>query len=173
MAAGEREVLDILARLGIEARTHRHAAVFTVADNKALRGAIAGCHVKNLFLKDKKGQLWLVVTEEDRAVDLKRLRAGLGAAPLSFARPELVRDVLGVEPGSVTPLAVVNDPDGRVRVVLDRALMAAPMVNVHPLTNTATTSLVPADLLRFLEACGHPPRLVDLDEASSNLAGQE
>ncbi len=162
MAAIEQDLWDFLDRLGIATETARHAPVFTVEEAKAHRGALAGMHTKNLFLKDKKGQLWLVVTAEDRAVDLKDLRHRIGSAPLSFARPELLQEILGVAPGSVTPFAVMNDTFSRVRVVLDAEMMAGERLNFHPLTNTATTAIAPAGLLAFLDGCGHPPLVVVL-----------
>lgn len=162
MAAIEQDLWDFLDRLGIATETARHAPVFTVEEAKAHRGALAGMHTKNLFLKDKKGQLWLVVTAEDRAVDLKDLRYRIGSAPLSFARPELLQEILGVAPGSVTPFAVMNDTFSRVRVVLDAEMMAGERLNFHPLTNTATTAIAPAGLLAFLDGCGHPPLVVVL-----------
>lgn len=151
-----------LSALGIETVTRAHAAVHTVDDNRRLRGDLPGGHCKNLFLKDKKGQVWLVVALEDRAIDMKALKARIGAAHLSFGQPELLADVLGVSPGSVTPLALLNDTDRRVRVVLDAGLFDFAVVNFHPLVNTATTAIAPADLVRFIEACGHAPAVVDL-----------
>ena len=160
------ELLAFLAAHGIAQRTAWHPAVFTVAEAKAWRGDLPGAHTKNLFLIDRKGSLWLVVAEEDRAVDLKALRRALSAPALSFAKPEALRETLGVEPGSVTPFGVINDRAGRVTVVLDRTLMAAPLLNFHPLVNTATTAIAPDGLLTFLAATGHPPRLVTLDEGT-------
>jgi Ala-tRNA(Pro) deacylase len=157
------ELLTYIADLGIEARTTDHAPVFTVEESKALRGDLPGVHCKNLFLKDKKGQLWLVVAAEDRAVDMKDLKKRIGSAHLSFGRAEALIEVLGVEPGSVTPFAAINDTDRLVKVVLDKALTEAELVNFHPLVNSATTALTPADLVRFLEATGHPPAIADLD----------
>lgn len=152
-----------LEALGIATTTVRHPAVYTVEESKALRGTIAGAHIKNLFLKDKKGRLWLVVATEDRAIDLKDLRRRLGAATLSFGRPDLLMDVLGVEPGSVTPFGAINDTGRRVTVVIDSDLMAADVLNAHPLTNTASTAIAPADLVRFLADTGHVPEILDLD----------
>ena len=162
MAATEQDLLEFLDRLGVATETARHAPVFTVEEAKAHRGARAGVHTKNLFLKDKKGQLWLVVTAEDRAVDLKDLRRRIGSAPLSFARPDALLDALGVAPGSVTPFAVINDAAGRVRVVLDAEMMKGARLNFHPLTNAATTAIAPEGLLKFLDACGHAPLVVAL-----------
>lgn len=149
--------MEFMEGLGLTAVTKDHPAVFTVEDNKAFRGDLPGTHCKNLFLKDKKGRLWLVVTPEDRAVDLKALRPLIGAAHLSFGKAELLREVLGVDPGSVTPLAAINDPENRVTVVLDADLMTVDLLNFHPLENTATTAMSPQDLNRFLIAVGHPP----------------
>lgn len=155
-------LLERLESLRIEALTHTHPPVFTVEESKRLRGDLPGGHCKNLFLKDKKGGLWLVVALEDTPVDLKALRAKIGAPTLSFAKPELVRDVLGVEPGSVTPFALVNETARDVRVVLDAAMMDLDLLNYHPLSNDRTTALAPAGLVRFLEAHGHAPMIVAL-----------
>ena len=162
MAATEQDLFALLATLGVETETARHPPVFTVEEARAHRGDLPGVHTKNLFLKDKKGQLWLVVTVEDRPVNLKDLRHRIGAAALSFARPEALGDALGVAPGSVTPFAVINDTSRRVRVVLDAEMMDGVRLNFHPLTNTATTSIAPAGLLAFLKACGHEPTVVTL-----------
>lgn len=160
--ATEQDLYARLGQIGVAYATHRHAAVFTVAEAKRLRGELPGGHVKNLFLKDKKGALWLLVALEDRAIDLKVLRARLGSAPLSFASAALLREVLGVEPGSVTPLALINDRHLRVTPVLDAELLRFDLLNVHPLVNTATTALSPEGLLAFLRSCGHEPRLLQL-----------
>lgn len=155
-----------LDALGIAHRTYRHPPVFTVAEAVALRGQLPGGHCKSLFLKDKKGGLWLVVALEEQSVDLKRLAAALAAPRFSFGSPALLQEVLGVVPGSVTPFAVVNDEDGRVTVVLDRAMLEHDPLNYHPLENDKTTAIAPADLLRFLDASGHKPRIVDLAAAA-------
>lgn len=161
----ERELFAHLERLGIEVATTRHPPVFTVAEAKALRGQLPGAHTKNLFLKDKKQALWLVVALEDRVIDLKALRHRIGAAPLSFASAETLRATMGVDPGSVTPFALINDAEASVRVVLDAEMMAADILNFHPLTNSATTSITAAGLLAFIRSCGHEPRIVDLRTA--------
>jgi Ala-tRNA(Pro) deacylase len=152
-----------LEQLGIAQRTVEHPAVFTVEEAKALRGDLPGHHIKNLFLRNKKEEMWLVVALEDRAIDLKRLGEVLGAGRLSFGSAERLKRHLGVEPGSVTPLALINDASRSVQLVLDRGLVdgnGAP-VNVHPLVNTMTTAMAAADLLRFFEATGHEPRWLD------------
>jgi Ala-tRNA(Pro) deacylase len=150
-----------LDALGIAHRTVTHPPVFTVEEAKALRGALPGAHIKNLFLRNKKEEMWLVVALEDRAIDLKRLGEALGAGRLSFGSPDRLRRTLGVEPGSVTPFAVINDAAHQVRLVLDRGLIDGGPINAHPLTNTMTTALSAADLQRFFAATGHAPRWLD------------
>lgn len=152
-----------LDALGIVHRTYRHPPVFTVAEASALRGQLPGGHCKSLFLKDKKGGLWLAVVLEERRVDLKRLADALGAPRFSFGNPELLYQVLGVRPGSVTPFALVNDGDRRIMVVLDKAMLAHDPLNYHPLDNDRTTAVSAADLLRYIRACGQEPRVVDFD----------
>lgn len=166
MAVTQEELFQRLEALGIATTTHRHPPVFTVEEAKALRGTLAGGHCKSLFFKDKKGRLILLVCLEDRPLDLKALPALIGSARLSFARPEVLRAVLGVEPGSVTPFALINDADLAVDVVLDKAMLAQTPLNYHPLSNDATTQIAPDDLVRFIRALGHEPRIVDLDGAA-------
>ena len=155
------ELMAFLAAHGVEAVTHEHAAVFRVGEAPELKAKIAGAHSKNLFLKDAKGQLWLVSAEDRTEIDLKRLPGVIGAARLSFGNAALMAETLGVAPGSVTALALVNDTQRRVRFVLDAALAQAAVVNFHPLTNTATTSLSRAAFRRFLAAVGVEPLVVD------------
>ncbi len=163
MPATRQQLFDRLAELGIATTTHEHPPVFTVEEAKRHCGHLPGGHCKSLFLKDKKRRLWLVVTFDHRAVDLKALAKAIGAARLSFGRPELLYEVLGVGPGSVTPFALINDRERRVGVVLDRAMMDVDLLNYHPLSNDATTALTPAGLLSFIAACRHTPQLVDFD----------
>jgi Ala-tRNA(Pro) deacylase len=151
-----------LDALGIAHKTYSHPPVFTVDEAKALRGQLPGGHCKSLFLKDKKTGLWLVVALEECRIDLKRLADRLGAPRFSFGSAELLHDVLGVRPGSVTPFAVVNDRESRVTVVLQEAMLTHDPLNYHPLENDRTTAIAPADLIRFLDACGHRPRVVDI-----------
>ena len=157
------QLLQRLKDLGIETTTHEHPPLLTVEDSKKLRGDLPGGHCKNLFLKDKKDRYWLVVTSEDRKVDIKALDARLGAARLSFASPERLWNVLGVRPGSVTPFALINDKDLKVQVILDAEMLKESLLNYHPLVNTRTTAIAPADLVRFIEACGHRPATLNLD----------
>ncbi|MET1027626.1 MAG: prolyl-tRNA synthetase associated domain-containing protein [Dongiaceae bacterium] len=156
------QLLARLTELGIASKTVDHDAVFTVEEAKALRGELSGGHIKNLFLRNKKEEMWLVVVEEDKRIDLKALGERLGAGKLSFGSPDRLMTYLGVLPGAVTPFSVINDKAGKVTLVLDADLMALDPVNCHPLVNTKTTALAPQDLVRFLEAEGHKPQIVSL-----------
>ena len=160
MAAAPDALFAYLDRLGIAHKTVPHAAAFRVDEARELRGQIPGAHTKNLFLRDKKGAAFLVVALEDAAIELKSLHRRLGASGrFSFGSAALMGELLGVEPGSVTPFAVMNDTACRVTVVLDAAMMAHDVLNFHPLRNTATTTIARDDLLKFLEATGHKPRI--------------
>jgi len=159
----EAPLLARLAELGISVQIHRHPALHTVAQSQALRGALPGGHIKNLFLRDKKRNKWLVTVPEDATVDLKALRHVIGTTGnLSFGNAGMLADCLGVEPGSVTPFAVMNDAARDVAMVLARGLLDVDPINAHPLHNEATAAIATADMLRFLEACGHPPMIIDL-----------
>lgn len=159
--------IRLLARLddlGIAHRTHDHPPLYTVEQSQALRGALPGGHIKNLFLRDKKRRMWLVTVDEERDVDLKALRGRIGAqGTLSFGSADLLMAHLGVLPGAVTPFAVINDRAGAVTMVLDRAVLRNDPVNAHPLRNDRTTAIAPGDLVRFLEAEGHAPQVLDFE----------
>jgi Ala-tRNA(Pro) deacylase len=150
-----------LAEQGIDATTHEHPAVFRVDEGEELKRAIPGAHTKNLFLKDAKDQLWLISAEGHAKIDLKQLHRVIGSARLSFGNEALMAQTLGVSPGSVTAFGLVNDKDRRVRFVLDRTLAEAGLVNFHPLTNTATTTVSGEGFRRFLAAIGVSPLVVD------------
>lgn len=160
MPATRQDLLARLAELGIETRTVDHAAVFTVAESMQLERQLPGGHTKNLFLKDKKDRLFLVVALGHARIDLKSLHKVLGSDRLSFGRPDLLMEVLGVPPGSVTPFALINDKARRVTVILDADMMRHERLNYHPLANTATTNIARDDLLIFIRACGHEPRVL-------------
>ena len=155
------ELLARLDALGIVHRTISHPPLFTVEDSKALRGDLPGTHIKNLFLRDRRENMFLVVLQEDRRVDLKALAGVLGAGKLSFGSAERLRRHLGVLPGAVTPFAAINDSDGRVAVWLDRAVLQGGTVHCHPLVNTMTTAIATEDLQRFFAATGHVPLWLD------------
>lgn len=162
------ELFAFLAGLGIGVETHAHAPVFTVEEARHLRGRIPGGHCKSLLLEGKRGELVLLVCDEDRRVDLKRLARDLGVGRFSFASPATLWRTLGVTPGSVTPFALINDRpaaghEPRVQVVLDRRMMTEDVLNYHPLDNRMTTSIGRGDLGKFIEATGHPLHICDLD----------
>ncbi len=169
MYATPDDLFACLDRLGIPHRTTTHVALFTVEQSRALRGQIPGGHTKNLFLRDRKDALFLVVALEDAVIDLKRLHQRLGCGRLSFGPAELLREALGVAPGAVTPFAAINDTAQRVTVVLDAAMMDHAILNYHPLVNTMTTSIASGDLVRFLTATGHPPRIEPISGAPQDL----
>ncbi len=164
------ELLEKLSALGIDVKTVEHPPLFTVEESQSLRGDIPGVHSKNLFLKCKKGALWLVVAREDAAINLKRLHATIGSGRLSFGKPDLLMEVLGVPPGSVTPFALINDRELRVSVVLDADMMANDLLNFHPLVNNATTAISSDGLLKFIADCGHEPAILPVSGTNSDGA---
>jgi Ala-tRNA(Pro) deacylase len=154
-------LLAWMAANGIAQTTHDHPAVFRVEEGLELKAAMPGAHTKNLFLKDRKGRLWLISARQDTVVDLKRAPGTIGSDRLSFGNEGLLYETLGLTPGSVTALGLINDVDRRVTFVLDKALWDADIVNFHPLTNTATTALAQAAFRRFLTLIGREPMVVD------------
>ncbi|HXY99339.1 MAG TPA: prolyl-tRNA synthetase associated domain-containing protein [Stellaceae bacterium] len=160
MAATPDALFRRLDTLGIRHVTRHHPPVHTVTEAAAL--TLPGAQCKCLFLRDRKGGLWLVAALADRPIDLKALAERLAAPRFSFASPALLQEALGVAPGSVTPFALLNDRERRVRVVLDAGMLTVDPLNFHPLVNTASTALSPGDLRRFINDCGHTPLIVDL-----------
>ena len=166
MPATPQELFAFLDSLGIVYRTVTHPPLFTVADSQKLRGTIPGAHTKNLLLRDKHDTVVLAVALEGAVIDLKGLHRQLGATRFSFASAALMRALIGVDPGAVTPFAAINDTAMRVSIVLDATMMAEPVLNYHPLVNTMTTALSSEDLVKFLEATGHCPRIVAMADAT-------
>ncbi len=161
----EQRLISRLNELGISTTIYRHPPLRTVEDSKEFRGEFIGTHIKNLFLRDKKRNLYLVTIEEDRQVDLKTLRKHLTTqGNLSFGSAELLWEALGVRPGAVTPLAVINDGEGNVQMIVEQSMVDREVINAHPLHNEATVAIACDDFLRFLEACDHTPQLVDLGD---------
>ncbi|MBX2813620.1 MAG: hypothetical protein KTR25_17515 [Myxococcales bacterium] len=157
------ELLELLTELGIQTSTLEHQPLFTVADSTGVQEQLAGGHTKNLFLKDKKGQYFLLTAEQDTQVNLKTLHKLLGGSSrFSFGKPEALLELLGVIPGSVTAFGIVNDREGRVKFALDSRLMRHEIINCHPLSNEATTSIKREDLLVFAKITGHEAQIVDL-----------
>lgn len=157
------QLFELLDTLNIETTTVEHPPLFTVEDSQLLRGQISGGHTKNLFLKDKKGNFFLVTVSEDSNVDLKTLHKIIGGSSrLSFGKPEKLLEYLGVLPGSVTAFSVINDTDNIVKMIIDAPLMDNDTVNCHPLINTATTNIARDDLIKFLKAVNHEPHILNV-----------
>ena len=167
------QLIALLDTLGIAHTTAEHPPVRTVEDSRRLRGNLAGGHVKNLFLKDKKGGYWLLAALEHTTVDLRVAATQLGAPRFSFAKTEDLTDILGIVPGAVSPFAIVNDVEGRVRVALDQSLLDSALLNFHPLRNDRTTTMASADLLKFLEAVDHPPQMIHLPDYADESLGTQ
>ncbi|WP_447911190.1 prolyl-tRNA synthetase associated domain-containing protein [Brevundimonas bullata] len=156
-------LLAWMAENGVAQTTHDHPAVFRVEEGLDLKADLPGLHTKNLFLKDKKGRLWLISAAQDTVIDLKRAHRAMGSDRLSFGNETLMWETLGVRPGSVTALGLINDRDRRVTFVLDQRLWQADIVNFHPLTNTATTALDQTAFRRVLALLDREPLIVDFD----------
>ena len=170
MPATRQELFALLDTLNIETTTHDHVAVFTVEESNKIKQEIPGGHTKNLFLKDKKGNFFLIVVEGSAKIPLNKIHGLVGASGrLSFGKPEALMELLGVAPGSVTAFAPMNDTNNKVKVIIDEPLLRYDLINCHPLTNEATTTISREDLLKFLEHINHKPEIikvsVDGDEA--------
>ncbi|ENY79841.1 prolyl-tRNA synthetase associated domain-containing protein [Sphingopyxis sp. MC1] len=159
---GEAGLLADLDALAIPFIAHEHVAVFTVAESDTVNAAIPGAHTKNLFLKDAGGAFWLVTVPGEARVDLKTLPAAIGCKRVSFGKADDMQRLLGIAPGSVTPLAAINAAPGSITVVLDAGLAAAERVNVHPLRNTGTIGLAGATILDLLRHWGHEPLIASI-----------
>lgn len=161
MRASPDDLFAYLDALGIAYSTHWHAATFTVGEGRELKAALPDGHTKNLFMKDKDGEVLMISAHADSTLRLNQLHKLIGTRRLSFGKPELMEELLGVVPGSVTAFALMNDRKGRVRFILDAALMAHDPLNFHPLVNTATTAISRADFKRFIAATGHRLEIID------------
>lgn len=159
------DLFAMLEAIGVAHSTVTHPPVFTVEESTGIKAALPGGHSKNLFLKDHKGKIWLVSALDQTVVNLKGLPKTIGSGRLSFGSEALLYETLGVRPGSVTALALINDTDHQVTFVLDSALLAKEPLNFHPLHNGATTALSAEGLMRFLAETGHPAMVVDLEKA--------
>ncbi len=161
MAISPQELFELLDKLGIDTQTHEHEAVFTVEESSKIKQDIPGGHTKNLFVKDKKGNYFLIILEGSALVKLNQVHSLIGAkGRVSFGKADMLMELLGVEPGSVTAFAPVNDVQNRVKVVIDEPLLRYDLVNCHPLKNTMTTTIAREDLLKFLDHVNHPPQIV-------------
>lgn len=164
MSATRQDLFALFDELAIKTSTIEHIPVFTVEDAQKVHGDIKGGHCKNLFCKDEKGVLWLIVALEDARIDLKAAKDRIGSRRLSFGRPELLLEILGVEPGSVTPFSLINDKAIKTNVILDAAMMKLDLLNFHPLKNDATTTISSDDLIKFIKATGHEPKVVAVSD---------
>ena len=157
--------MEHLRGLGVDFVLHRHRAVFTVAESEAVDAQIPGTHCRNLFLRDKKKNNFLLVLQNATEVDIRKLPDVIGSDRLSFGSAERLWEYLGVRPGSVCPYAIINDTGRNVKILLDKSMMETDTVNYHPLLNTMTIGVKPADLIKFIESTGHIPHIVDLNPA--------
>jgi Ala-tRNA(Pro) deacylase len=157
------DLIRILNDNGFEYFVEEHAPLFTVEDSKSLRGQIEGAHSKNLFLKDAKANFFLISIEESASIDLKKTMQQIQSKKLSFAKPEYLQDILGIEPGSVSPFALLNDTKKQVKFYLDRSFLDSETVNFHPLINTATVNISPQNLIDLIEKYHNPVNYIDLE----------
>jgi Ala-tRNA(Pro) deacylase len=157
------DLIRILNDNGFEYFVEEHAPLFTVEDSKSLRGQIEGAHSKNLFLKDAKANFFLISIEESASIDLKKTMQQIQSKKLSFAKPEYLQDILGIEPGSVSPFALLNDTKKQVKFYLDRSFLDSETVNFHPLINTATVNISPQNLIELIEKYHNPVNYIDLE----------
>lgn len=163
-------LMDVLKSLNIEFSVHHHKAVFTVAEAMAVERDITGAHCRNLFLRDKKKNNFLVVLRNETEIDIKKLQPLIGADKISFGSADRLWEYLGVRPGSVCPYAIINDKNNDVKIILEKGMMEQARVNYHPLINTMTIGCAPYDLLRFIESTGHTPHIVDLTSAKPDIS---
>lgn len=161
-------LLNTLKSLNIKYELHHHEAVFTVAESEKVDAKISGTHCRNLFLRDRKKKNYLLTLQNMTAVDMKKLPVIIESDRLSFGSAKRLWQYLGVRPGSVCPFSIVNDTDNQVKILLDKSMMEADIVNYHPLLNTMTVSLKPSDLIKFIESTGHEAHIVDLSNAKPN-----
>ena len=171
--AGEAELYAFFQTHGIGWRHHTHPPLHTVEESRALRGDMPGAHVKNMFMKDKKGAIWLCTCLEDRQIRIRDLERQIGAKGLSFGKPDLLWECLGVLPGAVTPFGLLNDHDTRARFAIDVSILNFETINAHPLHNEATTAISTDDLMRFLALTGHEAVCVDFDRLEALAAARE
>ena len=163
-------LMQKLDDLGVTYTRYDHEAVFTVAESEKIEADMPGTHCRNLFLRDKKKRMFLVVLPNDVEVDMKKLAPIIGSDRISFGSADRLWEFLGVRPGSVCPFAIINDPEHKIKLVLDESMMKADIVNYHPLINTMTLGLSPDGLITFIKDCGHDPLIVDLSQASPDTA---
>ncbi len=158
--------MDYLTSLGIAFTLYNHKAVFTVEEAQTVEHEIPGTHCRNLFLRDRRKNNFLVVLRNETEVDMKKLAPVIGSDKLSFGSAERLWEYLGVKPGSVCPYSIINDKAQDVKILLDQTMMEADLVSYHPLLNTMSITAKPSDLIKFIESTGHTPHIVDLSPAA-------
>ncbi len=159
-------LVKTLQDIGITYKIYDHDPIFTVAEGEHLKAHIPGTHCRNLFLRDKKKEMFLVVAANETAIDLKKLEKVLDCGRLSFGSADRLWENLGIRQGSVNPFCAINDTGHNVKIVLDGAMMEAETVNYHPMDNAQTVGLSPTDLLKFFDYTGHKPHILDLSAAA-------
>lgn len=159
-------LLQNLQKLDVSYALHQHAPIFTVEEGEHLKASIPGLHCRNLFLRDKKKKMFLVVAANDTKIDLKKLSSVLDCARFSFGSADRLWENLGIRQGSVNPFCIMNDTDHKVRIILDKYMMDKDIVNYHPMDNAMTIGLSPSDLVRFINSTNHDPEIVDLTPAA-------
>ncbi len=163
MPATRDELFALLDELGIAHKTTDHKPVFTVEESAEIKADLPGAHSKNLFLKDKGGNFFLICAESHAQIKVNKLHPHLGCKRLSFGKAEYLMEHLGVPPGSVCLFSVMNDKDANVQLIIDKTLADADIVNFHPLLNDATTAISSADMIKFAKATGHDPVIMDFE----------
>lgn len=160
----KQDLLDIFNNLAIKTETYEHEPLFTVEQALAVASHIPGAWCKNLFLKDSKNNVYLISAVHDTKIELKKLSKSIKAPELRFGSAESLKQNLNVEPGSVTPFGLINDRDHKVMVLLDSKLFEHEFISFHPLENTATTVIKPADLITFIKYCGNSLQIIDFSQ---------
>lgn len=159
-------LLDFMTNLQVSYQLYNHAPVFTVEESHKIDAEIPGTHTRNLFLRDKKETMFLVTLRHDTPIDLKKLSDLLGTGRFSFGSPDRLWTYLGVKPGSVTPLSILNDTGKKVQLILEKGMMDTDLVNFHPLDNAMTVGMSPSELMTILEKEGIKPQIMDLSPAA-------
>lgn len=162
VTSNQEKLFALLKDLHIETQTIHHEPMFTCEQSQSIAHLIPAMQCKNLFLKDSKKRLWLIVALQSTSINLKNVAKQIQAPELRFADADLLKSYLGVLPGSVTPFGIINDTERKVTLILDAKLMNEKIVSFHPLENNATTCITPTDLQKFVTACGNPNFIVDL-----------
>lgn len=170
LPTSKNDLLKILGDLNIAFEIHEHDPIFTVEEGAHLEQSIPGMHCRNLFLRDKKKKMFLIVAANETKIDLKKLPALISSKHLSFGSAERLWENLGIRQGSVNPFCIINDKDKNVRIILDKHMMAQERVNYHPMDNGMTMGVSPAGLIQFIkDATSHEPEIIDLTTAAPDI----